>query len=127
MKRWVVCKTELIAGMLEPAVGRFTNNFRCWSARSPQAGDWQLCQIGVADLTAINADSQCIVLPDLTLDATWGSLPANVRNIAINRLGDYGVDTSQIKASSTIRQVLMLIGRQHQPTMDPERGDVADF
>ena len=127
MKRWVVCKLETGDGTIEPAVARFTQNFRCWSPKDYAVDKWTLCQIGVADLTAINADSKCIVLPDLTLDATWGSLPANIRNTAINKLNTYGVDTSEIRTSSTIRQVLMLIGRQNQPTMAPERGDVADF
>jgi hypothetical protein len=81
----------------------------------------------MADLTAINADSQCIVLPDLTLDATFGSLPSNVRNQIKTRLQGFGLSTSEILNTTTVREMLTMIGRINQPTMDPERGDVADF
>ena len=125
MKRWVLCKTifDPASNANEPAVSRYTDNFRCWN-KSGFA--WQVCQIGVQDLTQIDADPDIYVLPDVSLDITVGQLSPTVRQTLNAKAQAAGFDTSGIKLSSSLREVLMLLGRQLQPTMHPERGDVAD-
>lgn len=89
--------------------------------------DWVLMQIAAQDMTPINDDPDCIVLPDLTLDTTWGQLPANVRNDVTSRLTGAGFDTADIKTSTTVRQLLNYLGRQIDLNFDCERGDVRDL
>lgn len=125
MKRWVACKKVLIDGAYEPAVSVHTDNFKCWS--SPSA-NWMMCKIGIQDLTAISADTDCKILPDISLDLTFGSLPSATRTAVKNDLTAIGVtNASSIANAWTIRRVLAFIGGQLQPNMNPEAGDVNDF
>jgi hypothetical protein len=127
MKRWVVCKLELIDGNIEPAVSRFTENFRSYPPKDYAAGKWTLCQVGVKDLTAINADSACVVLPDLTLDTAFNAVPAQERMTLRSRLESFGVDLSKITVGTRMRDLIGTIGKQNQPTMNVEASDVSDF
>lgn len=125
MKRWVACKKILIDGAYEPAASRYTDNFRCWSK---EGSNWMFCQVGVSDLTELNADADCHVLPDVSMDLVLSSIPSATRTAMRNKLEAIGVTNyAQVKTTWTIRQFLTWLGQQLQPTMNPERGDVADF
>lgn len=125
MKRWVVCKKVLIDGAYAPAVDRHTGNYRCWSK---DGASWMFCQIGIQDLTPVRDDPDCHVVPDVSFDLKLSALPAETRTAMRSKLQALGVtDYSQVLTTWTIRQFLRWLGRQLQPTMDPERGDVTDF
>jgi hypothetical protein len=49
----------------------------------------------------------------VTLDTTFGSLPANVQNYTRSAAQSFGFDTSGITASSTLRQIITSAGSQY--------------
>ena len=128
MKRWVVCKKwdNPDGGGIEPVVSKYTQNFRMW-----ERGEfpWVICQIGIKDPTPVQADPDCHVLPDLSFDTLLSSLTQAQRNALRNRLIALGVnvETQNIPADWSVRDLLRWLGRKLQPTMEPERGDVSDF
>ena len=84
-----------------------------------------------ADLTAIDADAQCVdVLEKLTDVAgssrsevvvwlkthTVADVPAAARNRINTRLQNVGIDTSGITLATTLYQVIELVFRQHVPS-----------
>lgn len=87
---------------------------------------WAFVIVKAIDHTALLADNQIKALPDISLDLTVGDLPAGVRNALNTALTNFGIDTSPVKLSTTIRQVLRYLGRKHVLDFDENRFDVAD-
>ncbi len=87
-----------------------------------------LCQIGIQDLTPVQNDPDCHILPDVSFDLVLSNIPSATRTAMKNKLEALGVTNyADVKLTWTIRKFLIWLGRKLQPTMDPERGDVSDF
>ena len=129
MKRWIACKKILVneggSESYAPAVSVHTDNFRCWSK---DGINWMICQIGIQDLTPVQADTDCHIIPDVSFDLVLSNIPSATRTAMKNKLEALGVTNyAEVKLTWTIRQFLTWLGQKLQPTMNPERGDVADF
>lgn len=94
------------------------------------ARTWCLARVQGADLSAIDADAQCVdileKLPDAAGDTraeivawlkskTVADVPPPARSRINARLVDAGVDTSGITLATTLFQVVVLLFRQHEP------------
>lgn len=90
---------------------------------------WCLARVRGADLSAIDADPQCVDILERLADAagekrgeiinwlksrTVGSIPAARRNRINARLNNIGVDTTGITLNSTLFDVLLLVFRTHE-------------
>jgi hypothetical protein len=126
MKRWAVCKVGDYEGdgSRSPKITQYTPNWRAWTA---PAKAWSFVQFAADDLTAIQADNEIHILPDATLDATWGTIGTAIRNAIVTKLTAAGFDTGSIKTAWTIRQVLVYLAGQIQPLVNLEAGDVVDL
>lgn len=127
MKRWAICRmvwnAEGDPGW-EPAIAKYRANWRIVHKGSPS---WVLCQFSTDDITQIGSDTDIKVFPDATLDMQFGSFGPVVRNALLTRLADAGFETSGIKQTTTIREILNLLGRQIDPTFNCEAGDVPEL
>lgn len=133
MRRYYLC--PMIGSGTEespyrPKIANFSNvNWTAIVSHNPDGTlklPWAFVIVRAVDHTTILADSQIKALPDISLDLTVGDLSAAVRNAMNNALTNFGIDTSPVKMSTTIRQVLRYLGRKHVADFDENRFDVAD-
>jgi hypothetical protein len=90
------------------------------------ASTWCLVIAGGANHTDLDADGEIDKFPDITLDATLGTLTANERNRVLNFLSNKGVDTQGLNTSSTFRVVLERVGAHLEPRFSTNAFDVRD-
>lgn len=124
MKRWAVCKLGDYDGdgSITPALAKYPVSYRIWSHPTKA---WCLAHFAAADITAISADADIKLLPDATLDASWGSIPSNVRNTVKNAMESLGF-TFTVQTTWTVRQVLNYVVNQIQSGIDVSLGDVQE-
>lgn len=126
MKRWAICRMGDYEGdgsnsqkfVVYPGV-----SFRSWT--KPGFG-WCFAQIATNNLAPLQADPDIYILPDGTMDMAVGSVPAGVRTTMKNKLEAAGFDYAAVKATWTVRELLLYLARQIQPQINVEVGDVRD-
>jgi hypothetical protein len=128
MKRWALCRMGAYdptdPNTRGPALDRHANvSYRIWEHPTK---NWCLAHFATNSLTTINADSDIKVLPDATFDASWGSIPSNVRTAVKNAVEALGF-TFAVQTTWTVRRVLNYVANQIQPEIDVSAGDVQDM
>ena len=127
MKRWAICRmVEGAPDEWEPAIAAYPVSWRLIHSEAWGRVKWVIVQFAAQDLTPIQADVNIKILPDATLDSTFGSLPTAVRNRVKTELAEAGF-TATVQNAWTIRQVLNYIGRQIDASFSCEAGDVKDL
>lgn len=128
MKRWCLCRVvDDPGGGLTPKIGLHNNVV--WRAWCKPGLDWCVAQFSTDSLATIDADAQIIVLPDATLDTTWGALPTNVRNQVERRIEDTLLSMAAFTPQATVREVLadLITQCQTNPNPGPDVGDVPEI
>ena len=103
-----------------------------WVGAIPTGADgkplfaWAFVLAATANHVTLLADTDNDGLPDLSPDATLGSLSTLVRTALLNRLADRGIDVSDIKTTTTYRALLNRVGQRLSGAFDINRFDVAE-
>lgn len=126
MKRWFIARmVEIEPGEIAPKVATYPNvNFRVWSKDGMAFG---LGQLATNNLAQFNGDGDIRIIPDAALDNLLSSIPTATRAAMITALQDGGFNTSAIRTSWSLRQVLQHIKRQLQGDDVIDSGDVRDI
>lgn len=90
------------------------------------ASSWCLVVAGGIDHTDLDADTAIDKFPDITKDATLGTITAQERNRVLTFLQNRGVDTTGITPTSTFREVLDRVGQILETRFSTNNFDVAD-
>lgn len=90
------------------------------------ASSWCLVVAGGTDHTGLDADTAIDKFPDMTKDATLGTITAQERNRVLAFLQTKGVDTQGLTAQSTFRDILDRVGQALEATFSTNNFDVAD-
>ena len=128
MKRWFAARLGFYdpedSNTRVPKVEVYTRvNYRIWSA---PGFAWCFGQLATDNVSQMDGDNDIYLLPDASLDNAVSTIPNNVRNTMNTRLQAAGFDTSAIKLSWTIRQVMQYLKGQIQSDNDVESGDVRE-
>ena len=121
---------------IEPVISKYegASTLRYWSAMGYSGKTWLLVFAQGPDLSAIDADPDCIDLFEKYADAvatgddakallkqrTFGDLPVAFRNRAKQRLTDRGIDVSDIAKTTPLWQAIMRLLRAHDVNCDTE-------
>ena len=130
MKRWAVAKLgfyeepENQGGALVPKVLAYPNVIllRAWSK---PGFTWCICRIATDNAAQFDADNEVFIIPDMTLGASWGSMPSNQRNIVKSRMEQAGF-TWVVSTSWTVQAVLEYACAQIQPGVNVAAQDAHD-
>lgn len=131
MRRYYLCAMIGNGSEESPYRPKVANYNVSWSAVVSHNADgtlrfpWAFVIVNTIDHTALLADNQIKALPDVSLDLTVGDLSAAVKQAALNAMTNWSIDTSKVKNTTTIRQVLRYLGRHHVIDFDENRFDVA--
>jgi hypothetical protein len=79
----------------------------------PAVRAWALVKVDAVDHADLIADTQIRPIPEGSLDKTVGSLPAAVKKKLNDYLTENGIDTSWVKNTMTIREVVRNLGQMH--------------
>lgn len=90
------------------------------------ARQWALCLVNSTDHTALVADAELRAIPVSALDNTLGSLTPQQRQFLRDVVGELGLDTSEVTAQTTLRQLLRYIGRTLEAGFDENKFDARD-
>jgi hypothetical protein len=125
MKRWFVALLVTDAdGNTSPKVEQYVRvNYRIWTK---DGFGWCFGQLATDNVSQFDGDNDIFVLPDASLDNAFSTIPTSVRNAMLNTLQAAGFETSDIKTTWTIRQVLQYLKGQLQTDNDVESGDVRE-
>lgn len=125
MKRWAICRMGEWdePGEILPRVALYAKKYR---ALSVDGLAWALAQFSVNDLTAVNADDMIRLIPDVTLDAAWSTIPSNVRTQVRTAMQNAGFVWAP-NNSWTVRRVINYCAEQIQSGVDFTQGDVQDI
>lgn len=127
MKRWFIARVGDYEGdgALVPKVNLYECNSRVWS----KAGfGWCFGQLAAKDLTPLQADPDIFLIPDGAMDNAISTFPVAVRNNMKTKLEAAGFLFTGVKTTWTVRQLLVYLLKQLQPTLDTvESGDVRDI
>lgn len=131
MKRYYVCRvvgdgTE--NNPYRPKVANYPVNWVGILGSNPDGTPkkaWALVLVNAVDHTALLADNQIKAIPDLSLDATWGTLSTPQRNAAKNAIEAEGIDLSWVNNQTTIRKILRYLGQEQESGFNENKFDVA--
>ena len=87
---------------------------------------WALVILAGIDHTAPQADASLTSFPDLSLDATVGTLAKRQRDAFFAGLNKHGIDTSWITLQTTFRQVLEYVGNLLVPNFSSNAFDAKE-
>lgn len=130
MKRWFIARLgfyeepENEGGARVPKVLAYPNTvlLRMWSTPTFL---WGIGRIATNNAAQFDGDNDVFIIPDLTLGASWGSMPANQRNVVRNRMEQAGF-VWVVQTSWTVQQVLEYACAQIQPGVNVAAQDAAD-
>jgi hypothetical protein len=125
MKRWFVCRlVEVDPNEWEPKVGSYPNvNYRVWTKTG---FNFCLGQLATNNVSQFGDDNDIRIMPDASLDNTWGTVPAGTRSAVQTFLTNAGFTFTGLNNQSTIREILQHLKGQLQTDTDVESGDVVD-
>lgn len=87
---------------------------------------WALCLVNTTNHAPLVADSDLRAIPVSALDNTLGSLTPQQRQFLRDMVEELGLDTSEVTAQTTLRQLLRYIGRTLEGAFDENNFDVSD-
>lgn len=135
-KRWYVAKVVGTGTNADPfrPKGVMEAGVSCVAsiATNPITGapalPWCLVKIARAsgDFTDFDADTDLDGFPLLSLDTRVNQLPAAQRNRIAAALTKYGIDTSDVQGTTTLRQIVRRIGRLLEPGFHEDVNDVSE-
>lgn len=121
--RFVVTKMCLIEDERVPRVSMYSGNYRVWSN---DESDLCVCQAAFESLEGMLADAESVVIDQLPLGVSWGSVPQARRNQltpAIKALGFVDFDPRTTDSVKTVIESLVHFVR---PGVNIEIGGVPD-
>lgn len=87
--------------------------------------NWALVLVNAIDHTPLIDDPDIRAIPQAALDNTLATLSTQQRQFLRSIIDGLGLDTSQITAQTTLRQVLRYLGRTLDANFSESRFDVA--
>jgi len=130
MKRWFIARIgfyeepENEGGALVPKILAYPDVILLRQWTKP-GFDWAIGRLATNNTAQMDADPDIFIIPDMTLGSSWGSMPANQRNIVKNRMEQAGFVWS-VSTSWTVQQVLEYACAQIQPGVNVAAQDAAD-
>lgn len=128
-KRFYVSKVELIEGGdgLEARVAAakygavVAQNINIGPDGQPTS-TWTLAIIDAENHTLADSDPDCILLPAFALDSKVSSMHFPTKTVMVNRLNEFGIDTSFVAGTDGFREIIRTLGRNGNAAFDENLG-----